>query len=504
MIVTMNRLIARCGAGRTTSTRRYIAMGRGSSFTIMYRPFVPQIVYNSKGSMRTSKVSSDRITTASVRRSFGISTNEHDAKTSQHHNVTIPDTSSLWEAMSPHAQELAQALLQARRRLEDVHSEDPTMLPTTTAAEEVDTASAHTTTAMSERIHPRVALSRAITLMESKHPGKKTQGDLLLTYLLSKKEEEGADNEDGVPPATTNAPTLRVGFAGPPGAGKSSLMEAFGVHLLQEDPNLKLAVVCIDPSSHVSGGSILGDKTRMTELSRSDRAVVRPSSNSGILGGLAAYTDDVVRLMGCAGYPVVFVETVGLGQSEIEVAQSVDVLVLLIPPSGGDGLQGVKKGIVEMANILAVTKADGDLEAAATRTATDYSGALQILQSASSRDCDADRNDGGASPVWKPPVLLTSAVSKRGLEDLWRAIVRYQQYLIETGMWEKRRQRQAKYWMWQQFTRMMQIRMQQDPALAERAHRLESQMLKGLLTPRVAAQELLDGVFQLASERNIQ
>jgi LAO/AO transport system kinase len=165
-----------------------------------------------------------------------------------------------------------------------------------------------------------------------------------------------------------------------PGAGKSCMMEAFGMKLLQQDPDLKLAVVCIDPSSSISGGSILGDKTRMTQLSREvDRAFVRPSSNSGILGGLAAYTDDVVRLLGCAGYPLVFVETVGLGQSEMEVAQSVDVLVLLIPPSGGDELQGVKKGIVEMADILAVTKTDGDLENAAFRTASDYKVSLSLF-----------------------------------------------------------------------------------------------------------------------------
>jgi LAO/AO transport system kinase len=271
--------------------------------------------------------------------------------------------------------------------------------------------------------------------------------------------------------------------------GKSSLTEAFGMYLLNHDPDLKLGVVCIDPSSNVSGGSILGDKTRMTELSRQDRALIRPSSNSGVLGGLSAYTDDVVRLFSCAGYPLVFVETVGLGQSEIEVAQCVDVLVLLVPPSGGDELQGVKKGIVEMAKILVVTKADGDLEPAANRTKSDYSGALRVLQHASS-SCEDKEN------VWVPPVLLTSSVSKRGLDDLWKEILRYQDYLKETGKWEKQRQRQAKYWMWKQFTRMMQIRMKQDPQLAATAGRLESQMLEGRLTPRVAAQELLDGFFE--------
>jgi LAO/AO transport system kinase len=195
---------------------------------------------------------------------------------------------------------------------------------------------------------------------------------------------------------------------------------------------------------------------------------------------------------------LVLVETVGLGQSEIEVAQSVDVLVLLLPPTGGDELQGVKKGIVEMAHILAVTKADGDLEAAAVRTATDYSGALRVLQSASSS------GSGNEGSVWKPPVLLTSSVSKRGLDDLWKAILRYKAFLVETGNWEKNRHRQARYWMWKQFTRMMQIRMQQDPVLAQRASQLETQMLAGRLTPRVAAQELLDSVYQSASGRTVQ
>jgi LAO/AO transport system kinase len=352
-------------------------------------------------------------------------------------------------------------------------------------------------------IHPRVAISRAITMMESKHPLNKKQGDLLLTYLLSlsspeqRKEQRSTNEDDDSSKMRTVSPsrTLRVGIAGPPGAGKSTLTEAFGNYLLKQDPNLKLAVVCIDPSSNVSGGSILGDKTRMTELSRHDRALIRPSSNSGVLGGLSAYTDDVVRLLGCAGYPLVLVETVGLGQSEIEVAQSVDVLVLALPPSGGDDLQGVKKGIVEMANILIVTKADGDLEPAANRTKADYSGALRVLQMSSSSNCeDHDK-------IWAPPVLLTSSITKRGLDDLWTAILDYQDYLLRTGKWDKHRHKQAKYWMWKQFTRMMQIKMQQDPQTAETARRLEAHMLGGYLTPRVAAQELLDEFFESAQRK---
>jgi LAO/AO transport system kinase len=367
-------------------------------------------------------------------------------------------------------------------------------------------------------MHPRVAVSRAITLMESKLLHKKKQGDILLTYLLSLQQStsptslppsffssmsSSANERDNLNQGSTGSSpasfaTLRVGLAGPPGAGKSTMTEAFGMYLLKNNPELKLAVVCIDPSSNISGGSILGDKTRMVELSRHDRAMIRPSCTAGVLGGLAAYTDDVVRLLGCAGYPLVLVETVGLGQSEIEVSESVDVLVLAVPPSGGDQLQGVKKGIVEMANILVVTKADGDLEPAANRTASDYSGALRVLQQISGNIRAGD--DKGKNLVWKPPVLLTSAITLRGLDDLWKAILDYRTYLLKSGTWDKKRHRQAKYWMWKQFTRMMQVKMQQDPQLASMARHLESQLLNGYLTPRVAAQELLDGFFQHAQQ----
>lgn len=332
-------------------------------------------------------------------------------------------------------------------------------------------------------LQKRVALSRAITLMESKNLEKKQQGDYLLTYLLSQN----------VSPESSK--TLRVGFAGPPGAGKSSLLEAFGMYLLEQDPDLQLGLVCIDPSSGISGGSILGDKTRMTYLSRQDRAFVRPSSNAGVLGGLAAYTDDVVTTLGAAGYPLVLVETVGLGQAEIEVFESVDILVLLLPPGGGDELQGVKKGIVELANILAVTKADGSLMDTAKATASDYQGAIRVLQQSSS-------SGGDEEEAWNPRVLLTSSVTKAGLDKLWQGIQDYRDYLESSGKWEQKRRTQAKYWMWKQFTRMMQHRMQQDPELAEQADLLESEMLQGHLTPRVAAQELLDSIFQKIRERS--
>jgi LAO/AO transport system kinase len=223
-------------------------------------------------------------------------------------------------------------------------------------------------------------------------------------------------------------------------------------------------------------------------------------------------TDDVVTTLSAAGYPLVLLETVGLGQSEVEVAQSVDILILLLPPGGGDGkcyfnnpvcvensiissfrkgLQGIKKGIVEMAHILAVTKADGNLLEAAKSTAADYRGALSVLQ----------QNGSNSENIWKPPVLMTSSATKVGLDDLWNAIQDYKNFLIETERWEPLRQQQAKYWMWKQFTRLMQDRMKRDPELGERAQQLESDMLHGDLTPRIAAQELLDGVFGLITKK---
>lgn len=393
----------------------------------------------------------------------------------------------LWEEMSAETRKLARSIVSHRS---DIYGDGN--------FDGIDTGGDVDKRSDQREVHPRVAISRAITLMESKHPYKKKQGDLLLTYLLSlpssvpKLPQNNKENPD---PTSIPMDTLRVGFAGPPGAGKSSMMEAFGMKLLNENSDLKLAVVCVDPSSTKSGGSILGDKTRMTELSRQvDRALVRPSSNSGILGGLAAYTDDVVRLLGCAGYPLVFVETVGLGQSEIEVAQSVDVMVLLIPPSGGDELQGVKKGIVEIANILVVTKTDGALEGAARQTAADYQSALRVLHQSSSSSISSTCDDGQRG-MWMPPVVKTSSVTELGLDNLWHAILRYQDHLVQSREWEEQRRRQAKYWMWKQFSRSMQMKMQEDPVLREKANQLERKMLDGFLTPRVAAEILMDEVF---------
>jgi LAO/AO transport system kinase len=395
----------------------------------------------------------------------------------------------------------------------------------------------------SSMLKRRIALSRSITLLETKslHTYKQKQADALLTYLLEHKTDSSSRKTSVA--SSTSRQNFRIGLAGPPGAGKSSLIEALGMYILEQlplqpetkaqsqhkddqEPLLqsenwyspsKLAVVCVDPSSSVSGGSILGDKTRMMELSRNERAFIRPSANAGVVGGLAAYTDDVVTCCQAAGYPLVLVETVGLGQSEIEVAQSVDMVLLLLSPGGGDDLQGVKKGIVEVADLLVVTKADGTLLPAAKRTAADYRGALQLLKgiesanrqsttvpstSNSSDSCSEEngnrrhRRHNTNEPdvlTWSPPVLLTSSATKEGLDILWKEICKYRQYKIQTGLLEERRKEQATYWMWKHLSQLVHVHIHhRDPALQREAQQLQATLDRGQVTPRVAATRLLN------------
>lgn len=245
----------------------------------------------------------------------------------------------------------------------------------------------------------------------------------------------------------------------------------------------KVAVVAVDPSGR-SGGSILGDKTRMEKLSQNHRAYIRPSPAAGALGGLATYTDDVVSLCQVANYGLVIVETVGLGQSEIEVEQTVDMLLLLVPPAGGDDLQGVKKGIVEVCDMLLVTKADGNLLPAAKKTASDYRGAMQFI-----------RTFGATTPLkgWdRPKVKLVSSVTKDGLDKVWEKICNFRRQAIESGFLETKRREQRKYWMWKNLQNLVQLETDHNPILQNKARHLESQLRAGKMTSRVAAVELLD------------
>jgi LAO/AO transport system kinase len=275
------------------------------------------------------------------------------------------------------------------------------------------------------------------------------------------------------------------------GAGKSTFIETFGTYILNPKehekeqntfhPN-KLAVVCIDPSSTVTGGSILGDKTRMYNLARHERAYVRPSSNGGTFGGLSAYTHDVVSLCQAADYELVLVESVGLGQSEVEIAESVDMLILLVPPGGGDELQGVKKGIMEVADMLIVNKADGTLLPAARHTASDYRGAMQFQRP--------------RTPGWKTPVLLASAYTGEGVDKVWNKIQEFRNLLIDTGELQEKRKRQSHYWAWKHLKDLITKQTREDPELRQTAERMERALDAGAITPRVAAAQLLDSLIR--------
>ena len=323
----------------------------------------------------------------------------------------------------------------------------------------------------------RRALSQAVTLVESSNPNQQEQAALLLTHLL--QNDNARRNHE-----------FRVGIAGAPGAGKSTFIEALGRYVLNLSSSQtgntdgstlwippRLAVICIDPSSSLTGGSILGDKTRMVELSRHANVFVRPAPTSGALGGLAPHTDDALRLAAAADYPLLFIETVGLGQSEIEVRQSVDMVVLLVPPAGGDELQGVKKGIVEVADLLVVTKADGNLLPAAKRTASDYKGAMSFVHNINQTTT---------------PVLLASSVTGEGLAEVWEAISKRRNDLVQReGDFLERRKEQRHYWMWKNFRLLVERETRSNPELQATAKELIRQLDRGSTPPRVAAAELL-------------
>jgi LAO/AO transport system kinase len=309
----------------------------------------------------------------------------------------------------------------------------------------------------------RDALARGITLIESSREDHRRQASQLLSWLAGQ---------------STSDKTFRIGVAGPPGAGKSTFIEALGMRFVSQSN--KVAVIPVDPSSHISGGSILGDKTRMEQLSRSDQAYVRASPTRGVLGGIAEHTADVIFLCETAGYNIVFVESVGLGQSEVDIDSAVDMLLVLVPPGGGDGLQASKKGIMEAADLVVVNKADGHLLAPAKHTRADYQSALAFIRR--------------KHPSWQPSVLLVSARTGDSLETVEAQLRAFRETMVATGALQRKRANQAVHWMWGQFRRAVASSCEKDARVLARAQQLEQDIAKGTTTARAAADALFDAI----------
>ncbi|RYG90826.1 methylmalonyl Co-A mutase-associated GTPase MeaB [Loktanella sp. IMCC34160] len=309
------------------------------------------------------------------------------------------------------------------------------------------------------RAGDRRALARAITLVESGRADHRDQAMALL-------EAVGHDRQ-----------ALRIGLSGTPGVGKSTFIEAFGLHLTGQ--GLRVAVLAVDPSSARTGGSILGDKTRMERLSRDPNAFIRPSPSQSQLGGVARRTREAVALCEAAGFDVVLIETVGVGQSETMVAEMCDLFLLLLAPAGGDELQGVKRGIMEIADMILVNKADGDLKPQAMRTCADYAGALRLLRK---RPQDPDGF---------PKALTVSAVEGTGLSDAWAEMQALTDWRRDQGHFARRRTEQARHWFEEEVRLQLLARIAGDGALAARMRDAEAAVLRGELSPARAAAAVL-------------
>jgi LAO/AO transport system kinase len=305
----------------------------------------------------------------------------------------------------------------------------------------------------------RRALARAITLVESGRADHRTDALALLDALGTAKQ------------------ALRIGLSGTPGVGKSTFIESFG--LMLTGMGKRVAVLAVDPSSARSGGSILGDKTRMDFLARDPNAFIRPSPSQTQLGGVAWRSREAVALCEAAGFDVVLIETVGVGQSETVVAQMADLFVLLLAPAGGDELQGVKRGIMEMADIILVNKADGDLKSQATRTCADYAGALRLLRK---REQDPDGF---------PKALTVSALEAEGLTKAWSEMEALTDWRRQAGIWAQTREAQASYWFTQDVRQGLLRLLMEDSQTAAQMKAAEADVKAGRTAPTAAAAQVL-------------
>ncbi|MCA6125357.1 methylmalonyl Co-A mutase-associated GTPase MeaB [Bradyrhizobium sp. WSM 1704] len=309
------------------------------------------------------------------------------------------------------------------------------------------------------RAGQRAALARAITLVESRRSDHQAAARELVQALL---------------PDTGTA--VRVGITGSPGVGKSTTIDALGMFLIERGH--KVAVLAVDPSSARTGGSILGDKTRMARLAASDDAYIRPSPSSGTLGGVAAKTREAMLLCEAAGFDVVLVETVGIGQSETAVCDMTDFFLALMLPGAGDELQGIKKGLVELADMIAINKADGDNVKRANLAAADYRSALHIL---------APRSEH-----WHPPVETYSALTGAGLDRLWQKILEHRTAMNASGEFAARRREQQVKWMWSMLESRMMARLRTDAAIRAKVKKIEAEVAGGRVSPAVAAEQIVE------------
>ncbi len=305
----------------------------------------------------------------------------------------------------------------------------------------------------------RRALARAITLAESTRPDHRAQAEALLATL-----------------PVPDVPSVRLGITGAPGVGKSTFIEAFGNHLTSH--GRRVAVLAVDPTSSRSGGSILGDKTRMAVLSRDPNAFIRPTPAGHSLGGVARRTREAMTLVEAAGFDVTIVETVGVGQSEYSVADMVDMFLLLVAPGGGDELQGIKRGIMELADLLVVNKADGTLAKAACGAAAEYQNALHLMRPRMS--------------WWKVEVLMASALQGIGLPEIWQRVQDFQKNMGAQSDPQYNRAAQARRWLWEEIQDDLMAAIKSDADIAPLIAAREEQVSRQEITPSAAAREILD------------